>query len=58
MHIHVHCHSVREYMVFTSDLLVGKTAVGQRQTIKEQGTRQLATQHSVPLYHVDLNCGL
>ena len=31
-------HSAREFMAFTSEVLVGRTAAGQRQTVKEQGT--------------------
>ncbi len=30
-------YSVREFMAFTSDILVEKTGVGQRQSVKEQG---------------------
>ncbi len=30
--------SVREFMAFTSEVLVERTQPGQRQTIKEQGT--------------------
>lgn len=29
--------SVREFMSFTSDVLVNRTQIGQRQTVKEQG---------------------
>lgn len=28
---------VREFMAFTSDVLVNRTQIGQRQTVKEQG---------------------
>ena len=31
------CCSVREFMAFTSDVLVERTRAGQRQTVKEQG---------------------
>ena len=37
-YMHTCTHSAREFMAFTSDVLVGRTAVGQRQTVKEQGT--------------------
>ena len=30
-------YSVREFMAFTSDVLVGRTGPGQRQSVKEQG---------------------
>jgi len=31
------CPSVREFMAFTSDVLVERTGVGIRQSVKEQG---------------------
>lgn len=34
-----HCSRVREFMAFTSDVLVSKTQAGQRQTVKEQGNQ-------------------
>ena len=39
----LHCYSVREFMAFTSDILVEKTASGQRQSVKEQGTGSTIT---------------
>jgi len=46
LYMHTRAHSAREFMAFTSEVLVGRTAAGQRQTVKEQGTLVEFTRHS------------
>ena len=47
----LHLFSVREFMAFTSEVLVQRTDVGERRTVKEQGKRNLnVTLHILVLY--------
>ena len=56
IYMYTRAHSAREFMAFTSEVLVGRTAAGQRQTVKEQGTLvelTLATHHPQQVFTVD-----